>query len=47
MSEDGCLRDAVFNTFQVVSGTVEDAFPGGKGVMKGLTIESDNDDLNG
>ena len=43
MSEDGCLRDAVFNTFQVVSGTVEDAFPGGKGVMKGLTIESDND----
>ena len=28
------------------SGTVEDAFPGGKGIMKGLTIESDND-LNG
>ena len=40
MSEDGCLRDAVFNTFQVVSGTVEDAFPGGKGVMKGLAVES-------
>ena len=38
MSEDGCLRDAVFNTFQVVSGTVEDAFPGGKGLMNGLTF---------
>ena len=43
MSEDGCLRDAVFNTFQVISGTVEDAFPGGKGIMKGLTVENDYD----
>ena len=43
MSEDGCLRDAVFNTFQVISGTVEDAFPGGKGIMKGLTLENDYD----
>ena len=43
MSEDGCLRDAVFNTFQVVSGTVEDAFPGGKGTMKGLTVENGYD----
>ena len=40
MSEDGCLRDAVFNTFQVVSGSVEDSFPGGKGAMKGLTVKS-------
>ena len=43
MSEDGCLRDAIFNTFQVVSGSVEDAFPGGKGVMKGLAVESQNE----
>jgi len=40
MSEDGCLRDAVFNTLQVVSGSIEDTFPGGAGSMKGLTIEN-------
>ena len=42
MSEDGCLRDALFNTLQVVSGSVADAFPSGIGPMKGLTIESNN-----
>ena len=42
MSEDGCLSDALFNTLQVVSGSVADAFPSGIGPMKGLTIESNN-----
>ena len=38
--EDGCLKDAIFNTFQVMSGTLEDAFPSGKGPIKGLSLEN-------
>ena len=43
MSEDGCLRDAVFNTMQVESGDLEDSFPGGLGVLRGLTIANGHD----
>ena len=43
MSEDGCLRDAVFNTMQVESGDLEDSFPGGLGILRGLTIANGHD----
>ena len=39
MGEQGCLKDAMFNTLTVEGGGIEDTFPNGLGSLKGITIE--------